>query len=399
MSTYSVYYATNRRHVGRDRWRPSSYGPHFSADGHHNLRFGKVTIQADGNRVAKYLVRPNGPVGEGDGEGLAHYLSGRVADHSAIAAFEERPASRDRRVPEGSEAEDLRPESGAVLGSKAAFAELRTAMLGSNDVIVYIHGFNVSWKDAVGSALALELMLNRGGPDRKGNRAQVFLFSWPSDGKAYPLVSYRSDRKDGAESGEAVARGLLKVNDFLVHLREEVAAARRRKRPVPEICRREVHLLCHSMGNYVLQNALAAMLAERRNAALPRLFSNVFLCASDVDSDVLEPARPMARLHELAEYVNVYHNRGDAALVVSDVTKGNPERLGHAGAAHPAMLHNKVHQIDCSPIVTGWIEHSYYLSGRVNQDIRLSLAGLPPDDAERPRTAVPNAAANLWRMT
>jgi esterase/lipase superfamily enzyme len=118
-----------------------------------------------------------------------------------------------------------------------------------------------------------------------------------------------------------------------------------------------------------------------------------------VDADVLEPAQAMGRLHELAEYVNVYHNRGDAALVVSDVTKGNPERLGHAGAAHPAMLHNKVHQIDCSPIVTGWVEHSYYLAGRVNQDIRLSLAGLPPDDTERPRTAVPNAAANLWRMT
>ena len=46
-----IYYATNRRHKGRQRWAPTSYGTEFSKDGTENLRLGKVTLQADAAKV------------------------------------------------------------------------------------------------------------------------------------------------------------------------------------------------------------------------------------------------------------------------------------------------------------------------------------------------------------
>ena len=103
-------------------------------------------------------------------------------------------------------------------------------------------------------------------------------------------------------------------------------------------------------------------------------------------------------MHELARSVSIYHNRGDAALVVSDYTKGNPERLGGAGTARPRLLHNKVHQIDCTPIVEGLVEHSYYLTGSINADIRQSIDGVAHSDSSRRRASIGDSA-NQWVMT
>ena len=82
-------------------------------------------------------------------------------------------------------------------------------------------------------------------------------------------------------------------------------------------------------------------------------------------------------------------------MVISDYSKGNPERLGGAGAAHPALLHNKVHQIDCTPVVHGIVEHSYYLAGKVAADIRASIDGRDQSDGrrERQRSAT---LENVW---
>jgi len=186
---------------------------------------------------------------------------------------------------------------------------------------------------------------------------------------------------------------MLKLRDFLHGLQ-----SRARKKGGAPVCEQNIHLLCHSMGNYVLQNALPRIDQFTPGTALPRIFEHVFLCAADVDDNVLEAGQPLGNLHELARSVSVYYNRGDLAMYVSDYTKGNPERLGTSGAARPAALHNKVTQIDCTPIVKGLVEHSYYMDGRVNQDIRISVAGPAQDDPHRRRARSPDFP-NVWQMT
>lgn len=379
MTEYILYYATNREHIGNDRWHPEAYGTKFSDDGIENLRFGKLALEADDKEVAKHLNKKLKHLGRGDGEKLAGYLA-KCAKSARIEAYQEtlRADISDKAQPD------------AKLGSKAMFADLKVEMEQCSDVLVYIHGFNVSWHDAVGSALALQLTLNATEQADPKRKVLVVLFTWPSDGLALPFVSYKSDRSEAAGSGYAVGRALLKVRDFLANLHDRVKSGEK-------LCGQDIHLLCHSMGSFLLQHALRRLDAFTPGKALPRLFEHIFLCAADVDDNALEPGQPLARVHEIASTVSVYHNRGDMAMVVSDYTKGNPERLGRAGTAHPFLLHNKVHQIDCSPIVTGIAEHSYYLCGQVKADIRQSIDGMAQNDRARKRTPT-NNLPNVWRM-
>ena len=380
MQDYRLYYATNRNHLGKDRWHPTGYGTKFSNDGIENLRFGKVTVSADEKQVNKFLEANLKDCGVGDGEKLGGYLA-KCAKGALIEAYEEKLKADIADV----------AQKNARLGSKAMFADVKAEMEVSSDVLIYIHGFNVSWTDAVGSALALQLMLqNQAGRDKDQN-VLVVLFSWPSDGMALPLVSYKSDRSEAAGSGAAVGRGLLKARDFLADLRD-------RTKKGEKLCGQDIHLLCHSMGNFLLGHALERMAAYTPGNALPRLFEHVFLCAPDVDDTALEAGQPLEQVHEVARTVSVYYNRGDKAMVISDYTKGNPERLGGTGAAHPALLHSKEHQIDCSAIVHGLVEHSYYLAGRVNADIRASIDGWALGDERRGRVRSATLG-NVWTMT
>ena len=106
--------------------------------------------------------------------------------------------------------------------------------------------------------------------------------------------------------------------------------------------------------------------------------------------------KQLGRLHEVCRNVNVYFNRGDLALRGSDYTKGNSDRLGTNGVARPAKLHQKVYQIDCSEIVDGFMEHSYYLQGHINFDIRMSLDNIPQE--ERGSTRKPGSFPHTFLM-
>jgi hypothetical protein len=114
-----------------------------------------------------------------------------------------------------------------------------------------------------------------------------------------------------------------------------------------------------------------------------------------VDETALEPAQPMAKIVQLSRETSIYHNRGDVALHVSDYTKGHVDRLGSNGVANPNALHRSAHQIDCSRIVGGLVEHSYFLDGGVSHDIRMSLDGVLPADRRRPRVAT--GVRNCWQ--
>ena len=375
MGTLKLYYATNRNHIG-DRWTPISYGTKFSDDGMENLRFGIVTLEADDETISKFLSADIANCGVGNGDDLRDYLSD-CAKSATIQAYEE-TINKDK--PETA-------QKNIKLGSKVMFSDVQSDMEAISDVVVYIHGFNVNWFDAVGSALSLQSMLRSKGD--KNQNVVVILFTWPSDGLALPWVSYKSDRSEERGSGAAVGRALLKTRDFLVGLRD------RAKKGGSKLCGQDIHLLCHSMGNFLLQEALSRVSDFTPGNALPRIFEHIFLCAPDVDDTALESGQSLEKIDQITRNVTIYHNREDAAMVVSDYTKGQPERLGGAGAAHPGLLHNKIHQVDCTPVVHGPVGHSYYLLGNVLSDIRSSVDGWNQNDARRQRIQS-SMQNNVW---
>lgn len=380
MATLELYYATNRHHLGDDALHPQGYGTKFSDAGMENLRFGRLTLPVAEAQLRRHLSASVGRLGKGDGQGLAAYLAA-CAEKASIAVYPEVLSAAIADV----------AQKDAKLGSLAMFEALMAVMSTSSDVLVYIHGFDVSWHAAVGNALALQLMLQRCPERDPAQNLVVVLFSWPSDGALLPWISYRSDRSEAAASGGAVGRAFLKLRDFLVGLRDRARAGGR------ELCGQDIHLLCHSMGNYLLENALARLYDFSPGNALPRLFEQVFLCAPDLDDDALEPGRPLGRIDQAARQVTLYYNRNDKAMYVSDYTKGNPERLGHNGAAHPTLLHNKIHQVDCSSVVDDFVGHGYYLDGSIIADIRQSIDGLAQDDPRRRRSAS-GILEHCWEM-
>ena len=377
MAERTVYYATNRRHTGNAE-RPTGYSGKPSEDGIENLRLGEVRFRVAEDQVTKRLWKASS-LGPGDGNSLAKYFSGRIKDNGRVVPYPEKLVSGEG---------ELLPAANQKLGSRRLFEALRAAMTSGCDVLIYVHGYGVSWRSAVASAAALQEMLNRklGVGDKP---VLVLLFSWPSDGKKIPWTSYRSDRKDAADSGLALGRGILKLRDYLSGLSPR------------DYCGQNLHVLCHSMGNWVLRNAIDRILEYGGPRPLPRVLDSVFMCSPDVADSVFDnlgnSPGPMLPLLELARSVSIYHNRGDAALVVSDTTKGNENRLGSNGAAHPQSLHSRIQQVDCSEQVHGVVEHSYYMVGRVNEDIRQTVDDQQPNFELRNRRRGP--WENTWVLT
>jgi esterase/lipase superfamily enzyme len=256
-----------------------------------------------------------------------------------------------------------------ALGSTAVFNGLRERLIANKaDLVLLLHGYACDFATALSNAA--EIKASWGTPSRP---VETAVFSWPADGVIMPWIAYASDRDDARSSAKAVARALLR---FLGYLREIDRNA---------WCNANIHLVAHSMGNYVLRNAVQAMISDLGGRPLPRVFKTIFLMAADEDNDAFEDPKKLGRLPELGESVQVYFASNDRALTISDVTKGNPDRLGSTGPRTLTSLPQKVTLVDCaavsdtSPLTDA--RHQYYRKRpEVLADIRAVLAGTAPED-------------------
>jgi len=255
--------------------------------------------------------------------------------------------------------------SGQILGSKAVFETVRQEMIAKKqDCVILIHGFNCTFREAIQRTAQLRKFY--------GDLPMTyFLFTWPSDGSMLPFKAYASDRDDARASGVALGRGLQKLASFLHGTRPE------------DFCGQNIHLFAHSMGTYALRWALQGIKATSGNS-LRRLLEQVILFAADEDDDAFELDYKLQSLPDMARRVTVYHNPGDKVLIVSDLTKGNPDRLGAGGPRNSRALPDKVSVVNCESVLsfkddpTG---HQYYrLDQTVKQDVLAVLSGIEPQD-------------------
>ena len=230
------------------------------------------------------------------------------------------------------------------------------------DCIIYIHGYNCSFEDAIRSTAQLKSLYQ----DKI-----LFLFTWPSDGEMLLYKPYMSDRDDARASGAALGRGLQRLAEYL------------RKTPKDDYCYQSIHLFAHSMGSYALRHALQSIKSSAGNY-IRRLLDQIILFAADEDDDSFEFDYKFQPLPDMARRVSVYHNAGDKALVLSDVTKGNPDRLGASGPRNTRLLPDKVSVINCAPVLD-WLRdpdgHTYYLHDpTVRKDVIAVLTGTDPHE-------------------
>lgn len=197
-------------------------------------------------------------------------------------------------------------------------------------VLVFVHGFNVTFADAVFRTAQIAADLNfHGAP---------VLFSWPSKGTLHPL---------GYTHDETQARWALPdLRAFLELIAEQSGAD-------------AIHLLAHSMGNRAMTEALcqiAASTAKRSRAP----FNELMLTAPDIDADTFVRDIAPAMLPASAR-VTLYASSNDRALAFSKTVHGYP-RAGESGDA--LVLVDGIDTIDVSAIDTNLVGHFYYGDNR-----------------------------------
>ncbi|WP_372056872.1 alpha/beta hydrolase [Tistrella mobilis] len=283
----------------------------------------------------------------------------------------------------------IRPENLARnhLGSTDAFAAIRQAVAGHRDVLLFVHGYNHSFQESLGRAVQIQQWLADGGRD-----VVMVLFAWPSLGRGVNGRTYRDERSRAQMSGPALGRLLLKATDFL------------RTGPSQGVCTARIHLLAHSMGNWVLRGGICHMRTFVGDN-IPPLFDEVILTAGDEDDDTLSNPKKLAPLLRGCRRVTVYYNQQDLALKASDVAMGNPDRLGLSGPLRPEALPAKIAAINVSPVIlrnlTGdraWEDdptgHQYFRNNAVvRADMLHVLTGALDEE-------IPNRSrrAGWWRL-
>ncbi len=171
---------------------------------------------------------------------------------------------------------------------------------GADRAIVFVHGYNYSYQEAVFRLAQLSA--------DAGVRAVPILFSWPSRAD---FRGYVADR-----DSTTYAR------DDLVELLTMLSRSRSPRR---------VAVIGHSMGAWLVMEALRQLRLQGRDDVVARL--EVGLAAPDIDIDVFR--RQAAVVGRLSPPLTVLVSADDRALAVSSRITGGRPRLGLARADDP----------------------------------------------------------------
>lgn len=251
----------------------------------------------------------------------------------------------------------------SVFPSTQIFNELYKSGVNSEkrqDILFFIHGFK---SDLETSMQTLAELHKKYVEPEDSPISRIVLFTWPAKKK---LLKYRSDAYDAKQSGFALARSMASLREFF---RQKLVAE---KQP---LCEQKIHLLCHSMGNRVLENMITG-LAE---IGIPQvsIFGEIILAGSDIDYDTMENPKPMYKLIDLGERIHIYFHNKDLALGVSETTKNAFNRLGRWGAKKNDRLPDDVYECDVTDIqdddgiLHDTVHHWYYTnSPSVVEDIK-----------------------------
>jgi esterase/lipase superfamily enzyme len=173
---------------------------------------------------------------------------------------------------------------------------------GRSKVLVFVHGFNNKFDDAV---YRLAQIVH----DAKASGSIPVLFTWPSRGEIR-LGSYTYDRESANYSRDAFEQVLATL------------AAN------PNV--KEISIVAHSMGNWVTLEALRGM-SIRNGGKIGGKIKNVMLVAPDVDVDVFRTQ--IQRIGAPKPRFSLFVSQDDTALALSQAIWGGVPRLGEINPA------------------------------------------------------------------
>ena len=191
------------------------------------------------------------------------------------------------------------------------------------EALVFVHGFNVGFDDAVRRTAQIAY-------DLKFEGAPI-CYSWPSQASTF---AYTVDENN-------VVWTVPHLKQFLLDVIDRTGA-------------QSINLVAHSMGNRALTSAVRELTLELRNEEA--LFNEIVLAAPDIDAEVFQ--RDLApALARAGKRVTLYASSNDQALAASRAVHGYP-RAGETGAR--LVVVPGIDTIDVSAIDTSLLGHNYY---------------------------------------
>ena len=216
-----------------------------------------------------------------------------------------------------------------------------------NDIIVFIHGYNVSFGDAVRRTAQLSYDLKfKGLP---------MTYSWPSQSQT---EEYWTDE----------ASVQYTVPHLVTFLKEVIDNNERGAKA-------NIHIIGHSMGTRALSYAAKELSLTYGGK---QLFKNIIFAAPDIDQDVFAVS-VFPYVRKTAEKITLYASSEDKALIVSASMHGG-KRVGQGG--DDIFVFEGLDTIDASGVDTDFlsISHSYFSEKKlmVNDIKDLIYKSLPP---------------------
>lgn len=211
---------------------------------------------------------------------------------------------------------------------------------------MFVHGFNVDWV----SAATRYAQIKRDLFDAK-NLGVLVLFTWPSNGSP---AGYLPDREDARDSAAPIADLLAFLNEYLT---EQQNLAAKLQDPT-KLCKAKLSVISHSMGNYVMQKALAVAAKRLNSPQLVTLIHQLVMVAADVDNDLFQKDKPEdsdgSLMANLCYRIGALYTGLDQVLGASAGLKHfGTRRLGRSGLADDDNVWNNVFEVDVSNFVQG----------------------------------------------
>jgi esterase/lipase superfamily enzyme len=212
----------------------------------------------------------------------------------------------------------------------------------NRDMLLYVHGYNQTFEQAVIDAAHLSNGIKFAG--------ETMVFSWPSRAQ---LLDYDFDRESAMWSRDALDQVI-----------EDLLAS-------PAVGR--VNIVAHSVGTMLTTEALRELYAKLGDYAADRVGA-IVLASPDIDMDVFTAAIP--KIGPLASKITVITATDDRALAMSRLVNGSITRVGAAEKTQLEKLGLKV--IDASQQGWGVLNHDRFLSNTGTQQAIRDAIGGPP---------------------
>jgi esterase/lipase superfamily enzyme len=243
----------------------------------------------------------------------------------------------------------------------------------NRQLMLFVHGYCATFRDAARRTAQMAYDMNYQGPG--------MFFSWPagSDLEGFQeRANYLKDLRRAEESDEDLIAVIESISRW--------SGAER------------VHLVAHSMGNFVLTEALKTIDDRNgKNQAVPRFFDQVVMAAPDLDArDFVKKSGH--RVRGFSNRFTVYASKQDKALKLSKTVNGF-EPLGLLNDYSRQGAEAKLYElVDASTAESSWFDSGHVYYGDMPEmliDLAFVFRGIPAKSLQRGLGETPP----LFRLT